>query len=304
MTTTTNDTTPDPAKPSHTLAQTLRPLRGAPASDAVEAPGLDNRIVREQQMLATLNFVHRFQWLTSRMLASLVFPHAAQALPLARRLLNSMQTDGLLIRRAVPQCGSAEAFLLSAKGARLLHELTGADAASGQNASLGNALHRAAANWFCITAIGRGWDVATEHELATGITGVHAVGGKVFDGLLLGDIGAHGVGDAVAVEVERAWKNRAERAAVVDVCIRHLDAEPMTMLTDTHALRQMSIVATDMSALRHMSASFLEAYRERRITEAQLQAVNVCLLPVSRSLVPGEAEEGNLWFSVLLPALN
>ncbi|MBV8618019.1 MAG: hypothetical protein JOY84_04075 [Curvibacter sp.] len=302
--TTTNDTTAAPAKPSHALAQTLRPLRGAPALDVADGAGLDNRIVREQQLLSTLCYLHRFQWLTARMLAPLVFPHASQALPLARRLLNSMQSDSLLIRRAVPQCGSAEAFLLSAKGAKLLHESTGADAASGQNVSLGNAIHRAAANWFCITALGRGWDVATEHELATGITGVHAVGGKVFDGLLLGDIGANGVGDAVAIEVERAWKNREERKAIVDVCIRHLGAEPMTMLTDSYALRQMSIVATDMSALRHMSASFLEAYRDGRITEAQLQAVNVCLLPVSRSLVPGETEEGNLWFDVLLPALN
>ena len=68
-------------------------------------------------------------------------------------------------------------------------------------------------------------------------------------------------------------------------------------------MRQLTIVATNLDALRHIAASFQKAFWSQTIREAQLQLVNVCVLPVSRSLVPGEKVDGNLWFDVMLPTL-
>lgn len=253
---------------------------------------LDKRIIGERNRTACLMWLHRFGWLTSRMLASLVWGEASQAWPMARRTLKALQDDGLVIKRALPQGG--DAYLLSAKGARLLEEQAGVDARSGQGLALGNAVHRACTNWYLIEAIHSGMEVVTEHEIATDRSPVRVLDGKQADGILLGD------GEAIWLECENAWKATKSRRAVVEFCARHLDQPTMPMLTPDHGLRQVAIVSTNMDALRHMAATFQQAYRAGEVREGQLQMVNVALLPVSRSLVPSETVTGNLWEHLLL----
>jgi hypothetical protein len=269
----------------------------APSIDIEQAQQpLDKRIVGEQQRIGVCRYLHRFGWLTSRMVGALVFDHAAQAWPLARRCLKSMLDDGLVIKRALPQ-GGTEVYLLSAKGARFLNELEGLDASSGQGLTLGNAVHRACSNWYLIKAILNGWEVITEHEISTDRCPVRVLDGKTVDGIQLGQ------GEAIVLECENAWKATKARNSIVSFCGRHLDQEKMTMITPDYPIRQLTLVCTNQDALRHMVASFHQAFRELRITEGQLQMVNVSLLPISRSLVPGEQEDTNLWFDEMLPLL-
>lgn len=257
---------------------------------------LDKRIIGEMNRLKICRFIFRFGWLTSRMVAALAFEHASQAWPMARRTLKSMLDDGTLIKRPIPQSG-VDAYLLSARGARFLSAHDGVDASSGQSLALGNPVHRACSNWYLINAIHQKFGVFTEHEIATDRAPVKILDGKQADGILLGQ------GEAVWLECENAFKNVPSRQSIVSHCEKYLDQETMTMIAPDYPLRQMTIVATNLDALRHVAASFQKALRNQTIREAQLQLVNVCVLPVSRSLVPGEQVDGNLWFDVMLPAL-
>lgn len=260
----------------------------APLLDVDQAgQPLDKRIIGERNRRDCLHWLHRFSWLTSRMLAALVWGTASQAWPMARRTLKALQDDSLVIKRALPQGG--DAYLLSARGARLLNEQEGLNARSGQGTALGNTVHRACSNWYLIDAINSGMDVVTEHEIASDRSHVRVFEGKQADGILLGD------SEAIWMECENAWKAKKSREAVVEFCALHLDQPTMPMLTPEHALRQMAIVSTNMDALRHMVATFQQAYRAGELREAQLQMVTVALLPISRSLVPSEASSGNLW---------
>jgi hypothetical protein len=267
-----------------------------PLDDELAEQSLDKRIVGEMNRLKICRFIYRFGWLTSRMVAALVFEHASQAWPMARRTLKSMLDDSTLIKRPIPQSG-VDAYLLSAKGARFLNEHDGLDASSGQSLALGNPVHRACSNWYLIDALRQGWAVFTEHEIATDRSPVRVLDGKQADGILLGD------GEAVWVECENAFKNVQSRHSIVSHCAKYLDRETMAMITPDYPMRQLTIVATNLDALRHIAASFQKAFWSQTIREAQLQLVNVCVLPVSRSLVPGEKVDGNLWFDVMLPTL-
>ncbi len=271
-------------------------LAAAQPLDEAPAVPLDKRIVGEQSRLLILQVLHRFGWLSSRMVAALGWPTAAQGWQMARRTLKAMQEDGTVIKR--PTNGT-DVFLLSAKGARLLNDMTGSSAASGQNLALGNPVHRACSNWALIDAMAEGLEVITEHELATDRLGVRAIDGKVPDGVIL-----HEGGDAVVLEVENSWKATKAREAIAGFCARHLDRDVMTPLTATHDLRRVRVVATNVDALRHMASTFLAAYRAGQLTESQLHLVEVSVLPVTPSLVPGERVHGQLWYDVIEPYLR
>lgn len=269
-------------------------LTPVPDCEAESLP-LDKRIIGERNRLTLCRYLHRFGWLTSRMVARLVWDDFSQGWPMARRTLKALQDDGMVIKRALPQGG--DAYLLSAKGARFLNEREGLDACSGQGLTLGNPIHRACSNWYLIDALRNGWQVITEHEISTDRGPVRVLDGKQPDGILLGE------GEAVWLECEHSWKAIKARNSAVSFCARHLDQDNMTLITPDYPLRQVTVVATNMDALRHMAASFQKAYADRTIREGQLQMINVSLLPISRSLVPSERVDGNLWFDVILPAM-
>lgn len=66
---------------------------------------------------------------------------------------------------------------------------------------------------------------------------------------------------------------------------------------------RVAVVATNPQALRWMAASFQAAHRQGLLRDSQVADVDVCLLPVSESLVPGEPIEGSMWWDILVPAM-
>ena len=267
--------------------------------DAPEPLQEDKRLTGERNALEVLNWLHRFGWLSSRMLAALMWPTASQSWPLARRALKKLLSDKLVLVRALPQGG--DVYLLSVKGARLLQDATGAKAQSGQSLAIGNSIHRACGNWYLIEQVQAGLGIWTEHEIASGCAPVQTLNGKQFDGLV-----RHDGGLLTAVEVENSWKNRSRRQAVADIATRHLGRETMTRLgvyADGVALylARLAVVSTSVDALRSMAMTFKEAHRLQIASEMCLASVDVAVLPVSPSLVPGELATGNLWWNVIQP---
>lgn len=175
---------------------------------------LDNRLIGEQNTLTILVLLNRFGWLTSHMIAALVWPAAKQSTTMARRTVKVMADGKLIIKRPLPAGGSC--YVLSAAGARLLNEREGISAKAGSTLKLGNPVHRACSNWFVIQRLLAGDQVWTEYEIQTGRAPLVSIAGKTPDGLVMTPFGF------LWVEVENAWKNRSERAKVVGFCQRHL----------------------------------------------------------------------------------
>lgn len=269
-------------------------LRHEP-EDSTALP-LDKRLVSERNRTAVLTWVARFGWLTSRMVGALVWPDAAQSMAMARRTLKALADEKLLITRAMPKGGAA--YLLSAKGARLLNEQTGATAHSGNALAIGNPTHRACSNWYLIRAIQRGLTVVTEHEIATEQGPCRVLNGKVADGLVVADNGA-----CIWLECEHSQKARIERHKTVALVQDCLGGERQVQLAPGHWLARVAVVATNEQALRWMAASFQDAHRRGLLRDSQVAEVDACLLPISESLVPGDTVEGNLWWDVLLPSM-
>ena len=90
---------------------------------------LDNRIVGVQNTLSLLTYLHRFGWLTNRMIAALVWPTAKQSMAMSRRALKALSQKKLILRRALSDGG--ECYTLSAAGARFINDALGLSAQSG-----------------------------------------------------------------------------------------------------------------------------------------------------------------------------
>lgn len=257
-----------------------------------ETQPLDKRIVQERNRSDVLMWLARFGWLTSRMLAALVWPDAAQAQAMARRTLKALLDDKLIISRALSKGGAV--YLLSAKGAKLIGEQRGVAATSGHVMTIGNPVHRACSNWYLITAVQRGFEIVTEHEIATGRGPCKVIKGKQADGLVIADGGA-----CVWMECENSAKSKPARHKTVALVEECIGAATRVELAPDLWLARVAIVATNEQALRWMAASFQEAHRQALLKDSQIAEVDACLLPISESLVPGEMVEGNLWWDVL-----
>jgi hypothetical protein len=239
---------------------------------------IDKRIIGEQNTRAILTALHRFGWLTSRMISALVWPEAKQAPALARRTVRALAEQKLILKRALPEGG--DCYVLSAAGARWLNEKEGVAAKTGTGLQLGNPVHRACSNWYLINRLLAGDTVWTEYEIQTGRAPVANVSGKVPDGLLDTAFGL------VWVEVENAWKNRAERGKVVSFCQRNLlTCDQMVELAPHFYLFRVAIVSTNIDALKAMYRSMIDAHAVGDLTETQLGNIELVLCPVDKSLV-------------------
>lgn len=257
---------------------------------------LDKRIVGERNRTEVLTWLARFGWLTGRMVAALVWPDAAQGHAMARRILKALADDKLIISRPLPKGGAA--YLLSAKGARLLTEQTGMVAESGNTLALGNPVHRACSNWYLIRAVQQGLAIVTEHEIASERGPCRVLKGKQADGLVIADDGA-----CTWLECEHSAKSRPERHKTVALVAECLGGERQVEIAPGVWLTRLAVVATNEQALRWMAASFLDAHRSGLLRDSQVAEVDACLLPISESLVPGDAVDGNMWWEVLVPAM-
>lgn len=263
---------------------------------ATEATPPDKRLVQERNRMAILYWCSRFGWLTSRMIAALVWQDATQSLPMTRRTLKALTEEKLVINRAMAKGGTA--YLLASKGARLIQEQLGIDARSGNALAIGNPIHRACSNWFLIRAIHRGMAIVTEHEIATERGPCRVLHGKQADGYVIANDGA-----CIWLECENSQKARAERQKTVALVQDCFGDNTHVQLAPGLWVARVAVVATNEQALRWMAASFQDAHRSGLLRDSQVAEVDVCLLPMSESLVPGEAVEGNMWWDILVPAL-
>ncbi len=253
---------------------------------------IDKRLVGERNRLQLLDYLNRFGWLTSKMVAPLIWPEGSQALAMARRLLKSMLDDKLILRRELP--GGVDCYTLSASGARALTEATGAAATSGASMQLGNVLHRACSNWYLIAHLAAGNAVWTEHEIQTERSPLRIVDGKVPDGLIETPEGL------LWVEVENAWKARQERAKVTRFSVNHLPRDTqLSLLAPQQHLLRVVIVGTTQAALDAMVRSFSQLHQAGELTDAQAGNVDLVLLPVDKSLNAGKMQTGNLYWDGL-----
>lgn len=268
---------------------------GTPAEDSTPLTQ-DKRVIGERNRTETLVWLGRFGWLTGRMVAALVWQEATQSQAMARRMLKALSDDKLIISRPLPKGGAA--YLLSAKGARLLTEQTGRAAESGNTLALGNPVHRACSNWYLIRAVQQGLGIVTEHEIASERGPCRVLKGKQADGLVIADDGA-----CTWLECEHSAKSRPERHKTVALVQDCLGGERRVEIAPGLWLARLAVVATNEQALRWMSASFLDAHRTGLLRDSQVAEVDACLLPVSESLVPGDAVDGSMWWDVLVPAM-
>lgn len=245
---------------------------------------LDKRLVGEQNTLAILTHLHRFGWLTSRMLAALVWPAAKQSQAMARRTLKTLTDQKLVIKRALAEGG--DCYVLSASGARWLSEQAGITAKAGSALKLGNAVHRACSNWYLITRLLAGDVVWTEYEIQSGRAPLVTVAGKTPDGLVETPFGL------VWVEVENAWKNRTERGKVVSFCRQCLlPGSEMAELAPNAYLFRVAIVSATGEALRSMAQSLADAHASSNLSDTQAGDIELALLPVDKSLVAGSLQQ-------------
>lgn len=258
---------------------------------------LDKRIVGERNRTSVLTWLARFGWLSGRMVAALTWPDATQAQAMSRRMLKTLADEKLIISRPLPKGGAA--YLLSARGARLLSEQTGMVAESGNALALGNPVHRACSNWYLIRAVQQGLAIVTEHEIASGRGPCRVLQGKQADGLVVAEDGA-----CTWLECENSAKSRPERHKTVALVQNCLGGERQVEIAPGLWLARLAVVATNEKALRWMSASFLDAHRSGLLRESQVADIDACLLPISESLVPGDAVDGNMWWNVLVPAMS
>lgn len=255
---------------------------------------LDNKLKGEQNRLAILTNLHRFGWLTSTMLAALVWPTSSQGMAMTRRMLRTLLDAKLILKR--PFGGGPECITLSAAGARLLAEQCGIKATSGASLQLGNVLHRACSNWYVIGQMTQGLTAWTEHEIQTGHAPLHSVAGKVPDALIETGYGL------IWVEVENAWKNRREREKVLHFCTQHLSATasiPMAELAPGHYLFRVVVVSTTSEALRAIVRTCKEAHEAGVFTEHQAADVELVHLSINSNLSAGASVSGSLWYDAL-----
>ncbi|MHC3435927.1 replication-relaxation family protein [Delftia lacustris] len=254
----------------------------------------DNRITGEKNQLSTLINLHRFGWLTSRMLASLVWPNANTSLTLARRSLKELLNKKMIIKRALPAGG--DCYTLSTSGARFLQVNSSINAKSGAKLKLGNPVHRACCNWFLIENINAGLTVWTEHEIQQRLAPIHSLNGKVPDALISTE---HGL---VWVEVENTWKNKEERQKIVRLCKTLLPREhstPLTEISEGLYLFRIIIVSNTSSALKAIVRTFIESYEANELSEVQAADVDLHYLALNQSLIRLHVAQGNLWHDAI-----
>lgn len=258
---------------------------------------IDKKLIGEANRLAILKLLHRFGWLTSRMVGELVWLHLPSRLAMAQRTLSSMVDAKLVVRRKLPSGG--DAYLLASKGANLLKEEHGIPAESGARLQLGNHLHRSASNWYLIRQIAKGNEVRTEHEIQTGKVPIPMTYGKVSDGFVITE---HGV---VWLEVENAWKNRDRRTAIVDFCAEYLSDEyTQECLWGDNFLFRVEILAITPESGRAMARSLLEAYKTGQLKERVLESIWILYAPMTTGLIyPDDYRvvSLNVWHDCIVP---
>lgn len=255
----------------------------------------DKRLIGKQNQESILIYLNRFGWLTIGMLAKLVWSSASQASALARRTMQRMLDDKLVVKRALTP--NMYCYTLSAQGSKYLKEKIGIPAESGAKLKLANSYHRACGNWFLIDKILNGISVWTEYEIQTGRAPFKNFMGKVPDAIVQGNEGL------IWVEVENSWKNTLERKKIMQFCAVFLPTteQRMTELSAGQYLERVAIVGTTRESLRSIFNTFRDAYKEHAIKESELYSIDMHYIPVNEDFNASPPISGNLWYDAISP---
>lgn len=189
-----------------------------------ETDTADGRVLARRNEVKVLRALHRFGWLRTRDLATLVWQPwaakaeglpdltpcrpAASALRMAQRTLKRMRQQRQVLKATGPDGGPL--YALAEAGARDLREL-GIGADSGKDLlrtfSASHYRHRCIANSLAISAIRQGYKVSTEREISRGLWpgGDGGIAGKKPDALLRSGTQWYWL------EVERSARNVRDR---------------------------------------------------------------------------------------------
>lgn len=229
-------------------------------------PQPDGRLVAQANDHAMLRALHRYGWLRTRDLATLVWqgrtkamagaspglaPVAAlpTAIRMAQRTLVRLRRQRLILSTNAPN--GSRIHSLSERGARVLQGLgvpasTGKDLMRDYHAAF--FLHRCVANEVAISATMAGYRVSTEREIAQGrwLGGVDGIAGKRPDVLVsLGQM-------AWWVEVERSHKNRNDYTKLLRWLVAIWQSSPrpgeVATLHEAMTLRQVVFICTKVFA--------------------------------------------------------
>jgi hypothetical protein len=188
----------------------------------------DGRVIAQENEVRILRALHRFGWLRTRDIASLVWQRwarhpagepnlspsiaTAAGLRMAQRTLFRLREKRLVLNSRAPD--GCLIYALAEAGARALQQI-GMPATTGKDLvrsfSSGHYRHRCIANSIAVSAIVAGHRVSTEREIAQGLWlgGEQGVAGKKPDVLIR-------TGPAVSwVEVERSRKNDKDYARLL-----------------------------------------------------------------------------------------
>ncbi|MFN9507351.1 MAG: hypothetical protein ACK57J_22815 [Rubrivivax sp.] len=193
---------------------------------------------------SVLQALDKFGWLTADQVGHACFAHSKNPGVRARLKLRQMQERGEV--EGVWTSEATRAWTLRGAGRRALESTGERTAKTDKKASVHHAIeHTAAATWTALTQGDRGWN---EYSVLTGQAPVGKAGflGKVPDALYA--IGS----ELIWVEVEQAWKNKENRAKLLDFAAAALSSGPKMIEIGDYALSRIEIVCTNASALRAM----------------------------------------------------
>lgn len=254
---------------------------------------IDNKIKGIQNKDSVLKFLNRFGWLTSQMIASLVWPESNQSLVLSNRMLIKLLDEKLVTKRQLDD--GLYCFCLSAQGAKYLIKKFNINSTSGAKQKIKNHVHRACSNWHLIESIKNGNEVYTEHEIQSGKLPFYIYDEKIPDGLIITEYGC------IWVEVENSWKNRTERKKIVDFILKNIpktSIEKMKEISEDLYLLRVDIVSANVEALKSILKSIKEFEDSEKITENQMQGIELHYTPQKKCLPFGAKIIGNYWFDI------
>lgn len=189
----------------------------------------DGRVVARDNEMRVLRALHRFGWLRTRDIASLVWqvwcrkapdaipdlqplPPTASALRMAQRTLRRLKEARAVLSAQAPDGSTLYALALG--GVRILTE-RGIESASGKDQIRARSgayfRHRCIANEVAIGAIVSGYKVSSEREIAQGLW----LGGKLGVAGKLPDVLIRNGAQCWWVEVERSRKNASDYAKLL-----------------------------------------------------------------------------------------
>ena len=142
---------------------------------------LNSHETAQRNELNVLIYIHRFGWLKTRQIASLVWSASADGggYSMAQRTLRRLKKARRVVAKIAPD--GATVYALGRGGARYLKEREDLDAKTTSDGmrTLANYIHRSRANDLAIQAILSGRTAWTEFEVQTGKAPVRVLRGKV-----------------------------------------------------------------------------------------------------------------------------